>query len=535
MEDRMTAQQLKNSILQMAVQGKLVPQDPNDEPASVLLDRIRKEKEQLIKDGKIKKNKKESYIFRGADNLHYEQVGKDVRCIEDELPFEIPDSWEWCRLGNIGEYRKGPFGSSLTKSMFVPKSQNTVKVYEQKNAIQKNAKLGDYYITQQYFEQKMKSFSVHAGDIIVSCAGTIGETYVLPQKIEPGIINQALMRMRIYSPINVDYFLLYFDYIIKQTSIKNSKGSAIKNIPPFDVFKRILFPVPPLKEQNRIVNKIQEIEFLLKKYQIVEEQLYELNSNIKNQLKKSILQYAIEGKLVPQDLNDEPATVLLERMHKEKEKLIADKKIKKDKNESMIYRRDNSYYEKLGDSEICIDKSLMFDIPISWCWVRIKDVFQLINGDRGKNYPSKSKLKNIGNIPFISAVNIQNGTISKDSLLYLSEAQYKLLGSGKLKKNDFVFCLRGSLGKNCKYPYTTGAIASSLIILRKYAFVSDNYIELVLNSPLLKKYIDQTNNGTAQPNLGARDIAQYLIPLPPLNEQIEIYKQYLKITKLLEF
>ena len=177
----------------------------------------------------------------------------------------------------------------------------------------------------------------------------------------------------------------------------------------------------------------------------------------------------------------------------------------------------------------------MFDIPINWCWTRIKDVFQLINGDRGKNYPSKSKLKNIGNIPFISAVNIQNGTISKDGLLYLSEAQYKLLGSGKLKKNDFVFCLRGSLGKNCKYPYITGAIASSLVILRKYAFISDNYIELVLNSPLLKKYIDQTNNGTAQPNLAARDIAQYLIPLPPLDEQIEIYKQYLKITKLLEF
>ena len=181
MEDRMTAQQLKNSILQMAVQGKLVPQDPNDEPASVLLDRIRKEKEQLIKDGKIKKNKKESYIFRGADNLHYEQIGKEVKCIEDELPFEIPDSWEWTRLGNIGAYRKGPFGSSLTKSMFVPKSQNTVKVYEQKNAIQKNAKLGDYYITQQYFEQKMKSFSVHAGDIIVSCAGTIGETRIHSQ------------------------------------------------------------------------------------------------------------------------------------------------------------------------------------------------------------------------------------------------------------------------------------------------------------------------------------------------------------------
>ena len=388
------------------------------------------------------------------------------------------------------------------------------------------------YLTEEVFNKENERTRCKKGDILFTSVGSLGRSCIYE-----GDLNICFQRSVsvIATFIFNQYLKYFFDNPFFQNRVnKEATGTAQKGF-YLNQLASSLIAIPPLNEQYRIVDKIKQLEPLIEKYNHAEIRLYELNSNIKQQLKKSILQYAIEGKLVPQDLNDEPATVLLERMHKEKEKLIADKKIKKDKNESMIYRRDNSYYEKLGDSEICIDKSLMFDIPISWCWVRIKDVFQLINGDRGKNYPSKSKLKNIGNIPFISAVNIQNGTISKDNLLYLSEAQYKLLGSGKLKKNDFVFCLRGSLGKNCKYPYTTGAIASSLIILRKYAFISDNYIELVLNSPLLKKYIDQTNNGTAQPNLGARDIAQYLIPLPPLNEQIEIYKQYLKITKLLEF
>lgn len=226
---------LKKSILQQAVQGKLVPQDPEDEPAEVLLERIWGEKQRLVREGKIKKDKHESIIFR-RDNSHYELVGGVERCIDEELPFEIPESWEYIRLNDIGKYRKGPFGSSLTKNMFVPKGANTVKVYEQKNAIQKDYALGTYYIRQDYYEAKMKGFTVCPGDIIVSCAGTIGETYVMPKNIELGIINQALMRMRIFAPINIEYFLLYFDYVIKQQARKNSKGSAIKNIPPFEVF-----------------------------------------------------------------------------------------------------------------------------------------------------------------------------------------------------------------------------------------------------------------------------------------------------------
>ena len=249
---------LKKSILQEAVQGKLVPQDENDEHASVLLERIRAEKDALIKSGNIKKDKNESIIFR-RDNSHYEKRGSEEVCIDDELPFEIPESWELIRLNDIGIYRKGPFGSSLTKGMFVPKSENSVKVYEQKNAIKKDHTLGNYYITRKYYEEKMQGFAVSPGDIIVSCAGTIGETYVLPDDIEEGIINQALMRMTIFAPIDIEYFLLYFDYVLKQSAIESSKGSAIKNIPPFEIFKKLLLPLPPIQEQRRIVEKIVEI------------------------------------------------------------------------------------------------------------------------------------------------------------------------------------------------------------------------------------------------------------------------------------
>ena len=252
---------LKKSILQEAVQGKLVPQDPSDEPAEALLERIRAEKQRLIKEGKIKKDKHKSVIFR-RDNSHYEKRGSEEVCIDDEIPFEVPSSWALIRLDDIGIYRKGPFGSSLTKSMFVPKGADTVKVYEQKNAIQKDHTLGTYYITRQYYESKMRSFTVEPGDILVSCAGTIGETYILPEQIELGIINQALMRMTIFAPIDLDYFLLYFDYVLKQAAKETSKGSAIKNIPPFEIFKKLILPLPPLEEQKRIVEKVRELESL---------------------------------------------------------------------------------------------------------------------------------------------------------------------------------------------------------------------------------------------------------------------------------
>ena len=244
---------LKKSILQYAIQGKLVEQDENDEPASVLLERIRAEKK-----AQLGKKYVESYIYKGDDNCYYEHIGgKDVN-ITEEIPYDLPSGWVWSRLDDLALYKKGPFGSSLTKDMFVPKSATSIKVYEQKNAIYKNCLLGEYFISESKYET-MKSFEVFPKDIIVSCAGTIGETYVLPDEAPKGIINQALMKIKLFNQNIVDFYLIYFDYILKGQAQKSSKGSAIKNIPPFDILKKMLMPIPPLKEQERIVNKINEI------------------------------------------------------------------------------------------------------------------------------------------------------------------------------------------------------------------------------------------------------------------------------------
>ena len=232
---------MQKSVLQMAIQGKLVDQRPEEGTGEELYRQIQAERARLIESGDIKAAKP------------FEPIS------DDEKPFEIPESWTWVRFGDLGSYKKGPFGSALTKSMFVPKGANSVKVYEQKNAIQKDATLGEYYIRRDYFETKMSGFEVHPGDVIVSCAGTIGETYVLPEGIEQGIINQALMRMKIFAPMYIPYFLIFFDVVLKQSARANSKGSAIKNIPPFEILKNYLVPLPPLAEQKRIVAKLDEI------------------------------------------------------------------------------------------------------------------------------------------------------------------------------------------------------------------------------------------------------------------------------------
>ncbi len=250
-------EELKKSILQYAIQGKLVKRDPNDEPAEVLINKILEEKRELIKTKQIKKENLSVIYKDSTDNQFYEKFDDDtIVNITDEIPFDIPSNWCWTKLRNIGVYKKGPFGSALTKSMFVPKSNETIKVYEQKNAIQKNATLGEYYITKDYFERSLTGFEIFPNDIIVSCAGTIGETYVMPNEMERGIINQALMRMRILELFPKDYFLLYFDYVLKKSSAKKSSGSAIKNIPPFDIFKEFLVAVPPIAEQKRILGKL---------------------------------------------------------------------------------------------------------------------------------------------------------------------------------------------------------------------------------------------------------------------------------------
>lgn len=239
-------------------------------------------------------------------------------------------------------------------------------------------------------------------------------------------------------------------------------------------------------------------------------------------LRHKILDLAIHGKLVPQDPNDEPASVLLERISNEKERLIKAGKIKRNK--------------QAASSDLSSD-DVPFELPEGWCWCRLESLVQFINGDRGSNYPSKDKLVQKGNIPFVSAINITSNSINEDNLLYLSDEQYNLLGSGKLKKNDIVLCIRGSLGKHCIYPFEIGAIASSLVILRSYEKRIIDFISYYIDSELFNSEIKIYNNGTAQPNLAANDVMKFHIPLPPLAEQkriVSAVEQWMSVIDVLE-
>ncbi|MFT9056736.1 MAG: restriction endonuclease subunit S, partial [Ethanoligenens sp.] len=441
----MDTKSLRQKILDLAIRGKLVPQDPNDEPASVLLERIRIEKQQMVKDGKLKAKdiKGDTVIFKGEDNLHYEKMSDGtVKCIENEIPFEVPEGWSWARLGFLAFYKKGPFGSSITKAMFVPDSAEAIKVYEQKNAIYKDESLGNYYITPGKF-QELKGFEVFPDDIIVSCAGTIGESFVMPSTMRQGVINQALMRIMLYDKNIIDFYLVYFDFVLKSESNDKGKGTAIKNIPPFDVLKQFFMPIPPLPEQMRILQVINQLTACVS---CIDDAKHEIASLIA-QAKSKILDLAIRGKLVPRDPADEPASVLLERIRAEKEQLIRVGKIKRDKNESYIFRGDDkSYYERIGAKSTNIDVAVPYQIPTGWQWSRNKSVYL---NNLGGGTPSKSVPEYWnGDISWASVKDIADGMVylnsTKDSI---SQEGLDNSPSNMVEQGNIIVCTRISLDR----------------------------------------------------------------------------------------
>lgn len=530
----MTGQQLKNSILQLAVQGKLVPQDPTDEPASRLLARIREEKEQLIREKKIKREKNPSQIFRGEDGHFYERIGKNEPvCIDEELPFEIPESWEWCKLGEVCTIARG--GSPRPIKDYLTTAEDGVNWIK----IGDTDKNGKYiYSTAEKIKPSgvSKSRLVHSGDFLLTNSMSFGRPYIL--KTDGCIHDGWLVISQLNKTFDQDYlyWMLSSGYAYTQFCGKVS-GAVVKNLNSAKVANS-LFPLPPLAEQQRIIEKIEELLPFVERYEQAENKLEKLNTTFPDQLKKSILQEAIQGKLVPQDPADEPASALLERIRAEKDQLTRDGKIKREKNPSQIFRgEDGHFYERVGKNEpVCIDEELPFEIPETWEWARLFNLFSIINGDRGKNYPAKSTLKPTG-IPFISALNLNGKTVVQDeNLLCMTEDQYNRLGNGKLIQDDVVVCIRGSLGKHGKYPFTKGAIASSLVILRSIISASSisDYIMMWLDAPIFFAEIKKYDNGTAQPNLAAKSLEHFLVPLPPLAEQQRIVEKLEQILSLCE-
>ena len=452
----------------------------------------------------------------------------EVKCIDEEVPFEIPKGWEWCRLNDLALYRKGPFGSSLTKSMFVAKSNQSVKVYEQKNAIQKDFRLGDYCISKEKFEA-MQSFIVKPNDIIVSCAGTIGETYLLPLDAPVGIINQALMRVTLFDLSMAEYWQMYFAYMLLNEAQMKGAGSAIKNIPPFEYLKAVLVPVPPLSEQSRLVERYNLLLSLIAKYESEADKLNCLNLNIYDKLKKSVLQEAIQGKLVQQIAEEGTAQKLLEQIKTEKLKLVKEGKLKKSAlNDSVIFRGDdNKYYELIDNSPVCIDEFLPFQIPETWTWCKVKDLLEIQTGASFKKEQANANKKGIrilrgGNI-------LPNKYIFKDDDVFVSEEFVN--ANTILKQNCIITPAVTSLeniGKMAviEKDYNNVSAGGFVFIISPYIqdFNHSLLLAYFLQSPFLIEAMRgiTKKSGAAFYNLGKERLKELYLPLPPMTEQSRI-------------
>ena len=532
----MTGQQLKNSILQMAVQGKLVPQDPNDEPASVLLERIRKEKEQLIKDGKIKKEKNPSIIFRGADNLPYEKVGKnEPMCIADEVPFDIPESWEWVRISGVFSVINGDRGKNYPAKSTL--SNTGIPFISAVNLDGKTVIEDDNLLclSDEQFN-KLGSGKLEKDDVVVCIRGSLGKHGRYP--FEKGAIASSLVILRphLNIPLLSDFIMMYLDSPLFFSEIKRyNNGTAQPNLAAKSL-EMFFLPLPPLPEQKRIVEKLNEVSSLTDNYAEAYVRVAELNQKFPELLKKSILQEAVQGKLVSQDPNDEPASVLLERIRAEKQALIKAGKIKKGKHESVIFRRDNSHYEKLNGIERCIDDEIPFEIPDNWVWCRLYSIAKK-DIKRGKS-PKYSECGQ--NLVFSQKCNTKHGTINLLLAKYLDEVTFtKYPTEEYLTNNDIIINStgHGTLGRVgffCGNDRISNAIIvpdSHITIIRCFETVTNKYIFYILKfyQPFLEKLGEGSTNQT---ELKPATIANLLIPIPPSNEQHKIVE---KIEALLPF
>ena len=519
----MTAQQLKNSILQMAVQGKLVPQDPNDEPASVLLERIRAEKERLIKEKKIKREKNPSVIFKGADNTPYEKIGDEVRSLSDEVPFDIPDSWEWVRLGNISSYAETKQKVNATSAdpsiwgLDLEDIEKGGRLLEHKTVGERKA-VGDKTVFTK-------------GDVLYSKL----RPYLLKILVAPddGICTPEIVPFRVYGGIDPNYIVNY----LKSPYVDNLINSITYGVKMprvgTETMTSLLVPVPPLEEQRRIVEKIDEVASAVSAYDVAYQKNETLNSAFPEALKKSILQEAVQGKLVPQEPSDEPAEALLERIRAEKQRLIKEGKIKKDKHESVIFRRDNSHYEKLDGVERCIDDELPFEIPDNWRWCRLGTIAAVLGG---KRIPAGRKLTecNTGHV-YIRVSDMTDGSVSTDRLLYVPEDIYPSISRYIINKDDVFITVAGTIGRVGKIPdELDGANLTENADRLVLAGVNQDWLIKVLQSGLIQEQIAEATTQVGQPKLAIARIERFLIPLPPLAEQHRIVQRIEELLPLVK-
>ncbi len=525
----MTAQQLKNSILLMAVQGKLVPQDPNDEPASVLLERIHAEKERLIKEKQIKREKNPSVIFKGADNTPYEKIGDEVRSLADEVPFDIPDSWEWVRLSQIALVLNGDRGKNYpSKEKLVSSGIPFISALNlDGNTVINDANL--LCVTEEQYNL-LANGKLEKGDIVVCIRGSLGKHAKYP--FEKGAIASSLVILRALCGDEAlsDYIMMWLDSPAFFSEIrKYDNGTAQPNLAAKSL-EQFFVPIPPISEQKRILEKLDKLGSSLLSYDAAHSKSHLLAATFPEALKKSILQEAVQGKLVPQDPTDEPAEALLERIRVEKQRLIKEGKVKKDKRESVIFRRDNSHYEKLDGMERCIDDELPFEIPESWAWVRWGAIAESIQ--YGYNAPAKQE----GRIRMVRISDIHENTVAWSSVPFC-DIDDSDIPTYLLQANDILFARTGgTVGKSflvsevpCESIY-----AGYLIRTRYSSLLCPQYLKYFMESPLYWQQLKSGTTATAQPNCNGQTLAKMLLPLPPANEQLRIVDNLARTFTIIE-
>ena len=526
----MNGKQLKNSILQWAIQGKLVPQDPNDEPASVLLERIREEKARLVKEKKIKKDKNESIIYRGEDNSYYEKflATGEVKCIDEEIPFEIPQGWEWCRLGEISTY------AQTKRKINASKADSKLWGLDLED-IEKGGRLLNIRTVGERKPIGDKTI-FNRGDILYSKL----RPYLLKILVAPegGICTPEIIPFTCYGDICRDYIVSFLkspyvdDYINSVTfGVKMPRVST-------ETMTSLLVPLPPISEQFRIAKKTKVLMPYIDGYGKTQEKLNKLNEELSDSIRKSILQEAIQGKLVSQQPEEGTAEELLTEIRKEKELLVKEGKLKKSAlNDSAIFKGDdNKYYEQIGTEIIDITDEIPFEIPKNWIWTRLKNFCSVCTGATFKKEEVESEHCGIrvlrgGNIkPF------QLCTKPDDIFIPQSKVKEDIL----LKHNDIVTPAVTSLeniGKmaivELDMPHTT--VGGFVFVIRPLGGGESlsKYLLAFMSSPSAIDFMKSITNKSGQAfyNIGKERLVTALVPIPPLAEQERIVS---KIEKLFE-
>ena len=510
----MKAEQLRKAILQMAIQGKLVPQDPNDEPASVLLEKIRAEKQRLIKERKIKKDKVDSIIFKGEDNRHYEKVGDEVKDITNEIDFDLPDGWEFTRINALVYIQTG---ASFKKEQ-ASNDKTKIRVLRGGNILNG---LYTFFDNDLFIDRSLISDSIllQENDLLtpaVTSIENIGKLALINRNYDNVTAGGFVFIIRpFFSNLSFAKYLLYSlqsAYFNRQMkSITKKSGQAFYNLGKERLIKLIL-PIPPFAEQKRIVAEIEKYEPLLVEYDKLEQQKSKLDGEIYDKLKKSILQYAIQGKLVPQDEKDKPASELLKRIRAEKKAQLGKKYV-----DSYIYKGDdNCYYEHIDGKAKDEAIDVPFELPNNWVWSRAYKYLDVRDG----THDTPKYVMN--GFPLVTSKNLHNGAIDFDTAKLISKVDLDNINSrSEVDDDDILFAMIGSIGNPVKVKKDRAFAIKNMALFKPY--LSTTNMEYVLYFLIFAQDIMKAQSfGAVQQFVSLNYLRDFLIPIPPLGEQKRI-------------